>query len=127
MVVYNKPFEAGVNDKLALNFPAYATYLKKINDRMVDLLTPFSKRHLYHPEMEGSASLKSVLPAFAPDLTYEGLAIANGEIASITYNRCIRGLVPEEEKAQIFEDLREYCKLDTLAEVRLVDVLYKNS
>jgi hypothetical protein len=77
--------------------------------------------------MEGSASLKSVLPAFVPDLTYEGLAIANGEIASITYNRCIRGLVPDEEKAQIFEDLREYCKLDTLAEVRLVDVLYKNS
>jgi hypothetical protein len=127
VVVYNKPFEAGVNYKLALNFPAYAARLKLINDRMVDLLVPFRSRHLYHPAMEGSASLKSVLPAFVPDLTYEGLAIANGEIASITYNRCIRGLVPDEEKAQIFEDLREYCKLDTLAEVTLVDVLYKNS
>jgi hypothetical protein len=77
--------------------------------------------------MEGSASLKSVLPAFVPDLTYDGLAINNGEIASIAYNRIIRGLMPEEEKDQIFEDLREYCKLDTLAEVRLVEVLYNNS
>ena len=126
VVVYNRPFEAGVNNKLALNFPAYATRLKKINDRMVDLLTPFSKRHLYHPAMEGSASLKSVLPAFIPDLGYEGLAINNGVIASNTYSRCICGLVPEEEKDQIFEDLREYCKLDTLAEVRLVEVLYNN-
>ena len=125
VVVYNKPFESGVNNKLALNFPAYAARLEKINDRMVDLLVPFSSRHLYHPAMEGSASLKSVLPAFVPDLTYEGLAINNGETASIFYNRSIRGLVPEEKKDQIFEDLREYCKLDTLAEVKLVEVLYK--
>jgi hypothetical protein len=127
VVVYNKPFESGVNNKLALNFPAYASRLEMINDRMVDLLVPFSARHLYHPAMEGSASLKSVLPAFVPDLTYDGLAISNGEIASIAYNRIIRGLMPEEEKDQIFEDLREYCKLDTLAEVRLVEVLYNNS
>jgi hypothetical protein len=127
VVVYNQAFESGVNNRLALNFPAYAARLEKINNRMVDLLAPFRSRHLYHPAMEGSASLKSVLPAFVPDLTYEGLAIANGEIASITYNRCIRGLVLEEEKPQIFEDLRKYCKLDTLAEVRLIDVLYQNS
>jgi hypothetical protein len=124
VVVYNQPFESGVNNKLALKFPAYAARLEKINDRMVDLLVPFRSRHLYHPEMEGSASLKSVLPAFVPELTYEGLAINNGEIASIAYNHSIRGLVPEDEKEQIFEDLREYCKLDTLAEVRLVEVLY---
>ena len=127
VVVYNQAFESGVNNKLALNFPAYSARLEKINKRMVDLLVPFRSRHLYHPAMEGSASLKSVLPAFVPDLTYEGLAIANGEIASITYSRCIRGLVPEEEKPQIFEDLREYCKLDTLAEVRLVEGLLQNS
>ena len=127
VVVYNKPFESGVNNKLALRFPAYAADLSKINARMVDLLIPFSRRHLYHPQMEGSASLKSVLPAFVPDLTYEGLAIDNGEIASITYSRCIRGLVPEDEKQQIFEDLREYCKLDTLAEVKLVEVLHHYS
>jgi hypothetical protein len=124
IVVYNQSFESGVNNKLALKFPDYADRLEKINDRMVDLLVPFRSRHLYHPEMEGSASLKSVLPAFVPDLTYEGLAISNGEMASITYNRYFRGLVPEEDKQQIFDDLREYCKLDTLAEVRLVEVLY---
>jgi len=127
VVVYNQPFESGVNNRLALKFPEYAARLEKINDRMVDLLVPFRSRHLYHPAMKGSASLKSVLPAFVPDLTYRGLAISNGEVASITYNRCISGQVPEEEKKQIFDDLREYCKLDTLAEVRLVEVLYQNT
>jgi len=127
VVVYNQPFESGVNNRLALKFPAYAASLEKINDRMIDLLVPFRRRHLYHPQMEGSASLKSVLPAFVPNLAYEGLAISNGEIASITYNRCIRGLVPQEEKQQIFEDLREYCKLDTMAEVKLVEVLHHYS
>ena len=127
VVVYNQPFEAGVNNRLARKFPAHAASLEKINDRMVDLLVPFRSRHLYHPEMKGSASLKSVLPAFVPDLTYRGLAISNGEVASITYNRCISGQVPEEEKKQIFDDLGEYCKLDTLAEVRLVEVLYQNT
>ena len=76
--------------------------------------------------MEGSASLKNVLPAFVPDLTYDGLAIGNGETASIYDNRCIRGLVPEEKKGRIFKDLKEYCKLDTLEEVGLVEVLYNN-
>ncbi|MEJ2282222.1 MAG: DUF2779 domain-containing protein [Desulfobacterales bacterium] len=127
VVVYNQPFESGVNNGLALKFPAYAASLAEINHRMIDLLVPFRRRHLYHPQMTGSASLKSVLPAFVPDLTYEGLAISNGEMASITYNRCIRGLVPEQEKQQIFEDLRAYCKLDTLAEVKLVEVLYHYS
>jgi hypothetical protein len=127
IVVYNKAFEAGVNNKLAERFPDYKDRLEKINNRMVDLLVPFRSRYLYHPEMAGSASLKSVLPAFVPDLTYEGLAINNGEMASIYYSRCIRDLVPDEDKGQIFEDLREYCKLDTLAEVRLVEVLYNYS
>ena len=83
VVVYNRPFEEGVNSNLAHHFPAYAAPLASINDRMVDLLIPFRSRHLYHPAMRGSASLKSVLPAFVPDLTYEGLAISNGEAASI--------------------------------------------
>ena len=126
-MVYNQPFESGVNNRLAVKFSEYAARLEKINARMVDLLIPFRRRHLYHPQMEGSASLKSVLPAFVPDLTYRGLAISNGEVASITYNRCISGLVPEKEKKQIFDDLGEYCKLDTLAEVRLVEVLHHYS
>jgi hypothetical protein len=32
---------------------------------------------VYHPAFAGSYSLKAVLPALVPDMTYEGMAVAN--------------------------------------------------
>ncbi|CAB5081459.1 hypothetical protein D3OALGA1CA_216 [Olavius algarvensis associated proteobacterium Delta 3] len=125
VVVYNQSFESRVNRDLADAFPAYTGALLKINDRMVDLLVPFRSRSLYHPAMGGSASLKSVLPAFVPDMTYDDLAIQDGDMASVKYLKCIKGLVPETEKQEIFENLRVYCAQDTLAEVRLLEVMYQ--
>jgi len=126
VVVYNQAYESRINNELSRDFPEYKSNLVKINDRMVDLLVPFRSRYLYHPEMKGSASLKSVLPAFVPDMTYDGLGIQDGEMASIRYLSCIKNLVSDTEKRKIFKDLIKYCGQDTLAEVKLLDVLYKN-
>ena len=125
VVVYNQPFEAGINETLAETFQEHAAALRAINDRMVDLLVPFQSRILYHPDMKGSASLKSVLPALVPDLSYAGLAIADGETASLMYLKTLKKGVPDEEKKRIYADLLEYCRLDTLAEVKLLEVLYR--
>ena len=126
VVVYNQAYESRINNELGRDFQKYKSDLEKINDRMVDLLVPFRSRYLYHPEMKGSASLKSVLPAFVPDMTYDGLAIQDGEMASIRYLSCIKNLVSDTEKIKIFKDLIKYCSQDTLSEVKLLDVLYKN-
>ena len=125
-VVYNQAYESRINNELGRDFQKYKSDLEKINDRMVDLLVPFRSRYLYHPEMKGSASLKSVLPAFVPDMTYDGLGIQDGEMASIRYLSCIKNLVSDTEKIKIFKDLIKYCSQDTLSEVKLLDVLYKN-
>ena len=125
VVVYNQPFEEEINRGLGFSYPEYKERLENINERMVDLLTPFSKRYLYHPEMKGSASLKSVLPALVPDLSYDDLAIDDGMTASLQYLKCIQGTFTGQEKETIFFHLREYCHLDTLAEARLLEVLYK--
>lgn len=127
VVVYNQPFEEQINNGLILAFPQYANQIKNINERMIDLLVPFSKRYLYHPEMKGSASLKNVLPALVPDLTYDGLAIEDGMTASLHYLKCIQHTVSDRERETIFQNLKEYCALDTLAEVRLVEVLYNET
>jgi hypothetical protein len=127
VIVYNQAYESRINNELARDFPEYKTDLEKINDRMVDLLVPFRSRCLYHPEMQGSASLKSVLPAFVPDMTYDGLGIQDGEMASIRYLSCIKDIVSEDEKKKIFDDLRRYCCQDTLAEVKLLEILYQYS
>jgi hypothetical protein len=125
VVVYNQSYESRINDELGRDFPEYKSDLEKINERMIDLLVPFRSRYLYHPDMKGSATLKSVLPAFAPELSYSGLSIQDGEMASIYYTRCIRNQLPEVEKDRIFSDLKEYCRMDTLAEVKLLEILYR--
>ncbi len=125
VVVYNQTFEAGVNETLAETFPEHAAALRAINDRMVDLLVPFRSRILYHPAMKGSASLKSVLPALVPDLTYSGLAIADGETASLMYLKAHKNEVSDDEKKRIYADLQQYCLLDTLAEVKLLEELVR--
>jgi hypothetical protein len=125
VVVYNRPFEAGVNAALAEAFTDDAAALGAINARMVDLLVPFRSRCLYHPDMKGSASLKRVLPALVPALSYQGLAIADGETASLAYLATLQDEVTDEHKKKIYADLEEYCRLDTLAEVKLLEALYR--
>ena len=123
VVVYNQGFESRINRELGFALPKYKTDLDKINDRMVDLLVPFRSRYLYHPKMQGSASIKSVLPAFVPELSYDELEIGDGGSASLMYLSCIKDSVPAAEKESIYENLKAYCCLDTLAEVRLIEVL----
>ncbi len=127
VVVYNQAFESRINRELGALLPQYKTALDQINTRMVDLLAPFRSRTVYHPAMNGSASLKAVLPALVPELDYDGLAIADGTTASNMYLHCISGVCPAPEKKQIFEDLRRYCAMDTWAEVKLVEFLYRNA
>ena len=126
VVVYNRPFESRINNELAESFPAAALRLAAVNHRMVDLLVPFRSRQLYHPDMRGSASLKNVLPALAPELSYEKLAIGDGETASLAYLSCLKDAVTEPEKQAVFHALREYCAQDTLAEVELLKALYRS-
>lgn len=123
IVVYNQSFEESVNNSLATSFPEFSNQLKAINERMVDLLIPFRSRMIYHPNMNGSASIKYVLPAFVRDMSYSNLEIQNGGDASLSYYKCIKGLVNDIEREDIFQNLKEYCGLDTFAEVKLISVL----
>jgi len=124
VIVYNQAFENRINNELGAAFPEFKEALDNISTRMKDLLVPFRSRFIYHPQMNGSASLKSVLPAFVADIGYDDLAIGDGETASLMYLQCIKNTISEQRKEKIFNDLKVYCKMDTLAEVKLLDVLY---
>ena len=125
VVVYNKGFESRINRELGATLPQFRSALEAINARMVDLLVPFRSRYMYHPKMLGSASIKRVLPAFVPGLNYDGMEISDGDTASRKYLMCIKGIFSEAEKAKIFNDLRQYCEMDTYAEVKLIEKLYE--
>ena len=72
--------------------------------------------------MKGSYTIKAVLPALVPELSYDELEINEGGLASIAYE----SLQTETDLmfiAEIKKQLLEYCKLDTLAMVRILEKL----
>ncbi|OPZ74094.1 MAG: hypothetical protein BWY79_02164 [Actinobacteria bacterium ADurb.Bin444] len=78
---------------------------------------------MQHPEFHGSTSLKRVLPALVPDLSYEDLAIRDGAVAAARYEAVLNGNLSHEAQETILKDLYAYCATDTLALVRLTEAL----
>lgn len=119
--VYNATFERGVIDQLALDprFTRLARPLNAINARLEDLL-PITRNYYFHPEQEGSWSIKKVLPTIAPDLDYENLdGVQDGGMASIAFLEAISPDTTPARRAEIEKQLLKYCGRDTLAMVRL--------
>ena len=120
-IAFHVRFEDYSVDELAEIFPDLADHLLAIEGNIVDLLEPFQKGWYYKKESGGSFSIKSVLPAICPDdpeLDYHGLdGVHNGTEAMSVYPE-IRYMPPEEqEKAR--KNLLAYCRLDTLAMVKV--------
>lgn len=122
IVVYNRAFEATRLKELAEIFPERACEIQQIIDRFVDLMRPFQRKQYYSDEMEGSYSIKYVLPALIPDLKYDDLAIGDGSTASASFENLMYE-IDETKIADTRKHLHEYCKLDTLAMVRIVGKL----
>lgn len=121
VLAYNAVFEKGVIRALASLYPDLSHALIDIHDRIQDLL-PITRRAYYHPSQRGSWSIKAVLPALAPDLSYKDLeGVQHGGDAQLAW--MLAAIAPEGERERIAAQLLEYCKLDTLAMVRIVDEL----
>jgi Domain of unknown function(DUF2779) len=120
--VYNAGFEKTRIKELAQRFPHLADPLLAINARVVDLW-PIAQNHYYHPSQQGSWSIKAVLPAACPQLKYSDLeGVKDGGMAMAAYAEAIQSATTPERREQIRTQLLAYCKLDTLAMVRLWEV-----
>lgn len=123
VLVYST-FEASRIRALQRSFPDLAGRLQMIRDRLVDLL-PLIADNVYHPSFRGSFSIKRVLPALVPGLSYADLEVADGFTAVARFARIARGECSERVVSSTRHHLLEYCKLDTLAMVRLHEALSK--
>jgi hypothetical protein len=122
VLVYNKTFEVTRLKEIARDFPQHLKEIETLIARIKDLMIPFQKKYYYASEMKGSYSIKAVLPALVPELSYDELEINEGGLASIAYE----SLQTETDLmfiAEIKKQLLEYCKLDTLAMVRILEKL----
>lgn len=122
IIVWNETFEKTRLRELARDFPQYAHRINALFDRLEDLMVPFRKQHFYTPEMNGSYSLKYVLPALINDISYDDLEIREGGPASLTYDSLYYD-IDSESITRKREDLLKYCELDTLSLVRILELL----
>jgi hypothetical protein len=79
-----------------------------------------ARDHFYDPSQHGTWSLKVVLPAVCPELSYDSLnGVADGAMALDAYREAVAPGTAPERKAELERQLLAYCELDTLAMVRL--------
>ena len=116
------PFEKTRIRALMDLFPDLQAALQAILDRLVDF-ERIIEGNIYHPEFRGSFSVKAVLPALVPELSYAGLDVKDGGTAIARFARMAKGEMSPEEALATREQLLEYCKMDTLAMLKLHETL----
>lgn len=121
IVTYNMPFEKRILNELATDFPEDKAFIFSLIDRLVDLLPIFRNRWYYTPQMGGSASIKSVLPALITTISYNNLEIKEGGTASDSFLQSILDLV--RYTPELHNNLLKYCEMDTLAMVEIYNHL----
>ena len=115
-------YERAILEHLVESLPRLRKELLGVIDRLWDLF-PVIRDHYYHPLFQGSYSMKSVLPALVPELSYGDLEIQDGRAAASLYQRMVFHETDWVEKARIREALLRYCERDTLAMVEIRRVL----
>jgi len=120
IVVYYKAFELGRLKELAIAFPSEAEFINGLIERVVDLHEPFKNGWYYLPEMNGSASIKDVLPSIDPEFSYKDLIVGNGGDASDLYMSMVNNTF-DGDKNETISNLLKYCERDTEGMV----VIYK--
>jgi hypothetical protein len=122
VVTYNASFETSRLKECCELLPEFKPWLRKVTPRILDLLLPFRGFRYYHPQQHGSASMKAVLPALTGQ-GYDKLTIQEGGAASREFLRVTYGRVPDAERRRVRRDLEQYCALDTLGMVQIVERL----
>ena len=124
VLAYNMSFEKKVIRHLAEIYPQISNELMAIHDNIKDLMVPFASKSYYHPKMQGSYSIKYVLPALVPEFesAYKDLnLIHHGGEAMQAYEAMV--YMPADERETYKKALLAYCKLDTLAMVKVLEKL----
>jgi len=100
-------FESQRLSELASWFPEFVDRIDAMKARLFDLL-PVVREHTYHPAYAGSYSIKNVVPALVPGMTYEGMQVADGTDAGLAWESLIRGGLDQAERDRIRKALLEF-------------------
>jgi len=120
-IVMYSPFERRCIRDLQKAVPELEESLLELEEKLIDLL-PVIRNNVYHPDFQGSFSIKYVLNPLVPELSYNDLVIVDGMEASVEIARLlfVAHKIPPDERDRLRHDLLEYCKRDTEAMVMLL-------
>ena len=128
IIAYHQSFEISQIKDLAGSFEDISSELLSLNDRFIDIEIPFSKRNYYHPNFNGKSSIKIVLPTLFPnddELDYKKLGSIQNGVDAMNIFAKLHLLKDKNKLDEIRKDLLAYCRLDTLAMVRIWEKLHK--
>jgi hypothetical protein len=128
LLAWYAPFERGCLTRVAAARPELADAVAALTARLADA-QPLVRDHVYHPDFEGDFGLKRVLPVLVPELSYDGLEIADGEAAQSALEALLfasESFAPAERE-RVREALTRYCALDTLGVARLIEELQRRA
>ena len=124
VMAYHSRFEQDRIEELAKAFPEYSKHLLCIANNLVDLEIPFKQKSYYVPEMKGKSSIKVVLPSLVPEMekAYKDLSLIQNDGDAMDAFPKLEEM-SNDDKKKYREALLEYCKLDTLAMVKVLEKL----
>lgn len=136
ILAYNVSFEKMVIRNYIEHFPKHEAVLRPFLETAFDLQDLIKGRTSVFPQevapnkilfyderLNGSYSIKKVLPIFAPELTYQDLEVQKGTDAVLEFSK-LSNMNPDEYE-KTYQALLEYCKRDTWAMVVILDNLRK--
>ncbi len=122
-IVWYKPFENTRNKEIAETFPELKDAFLEINSNTYDLMDIFKKWYFYSLDFKGSNSIKYVLPALVPKMSYDWMEVPNWLVAMQVLNNIIEWNIVWEEKGKQIINLLKYCGQDSLAMYEIYKVI----
>lgn len=123
VLTWNMRYEKSCNQRMAECYPEYKAFLEDLNDRIDDLMKPFSEMWFVDKDYFGSASVKYVLPVLVPELNHSDLEVSDGLHARRLWTDTVLNGENGYDRDRILKDLSDYCTLDTYAMVKILEVL----
>ena len=122
-IVWYDNFENTRNKEIAEDYPHLRESFLKINENTFDLMDIFSNYYYYSLKFKGSSSIKYVLPALVPEMSYDDMNVPNWLVAMKELNNIISWKINWKEKEEKLKDLLLYCGQDSLAMYKIFEVL----
>tara|TARA_A100001015_G_scaffold321684_1_gene454081 strand:+ start:6167 stop:7597 length:1431 start_codon:yes stop_codon:yes gene_type:complete len=119
IIVYDSMLENIIFDQLCVSCPDLTTDLKQLKNNIIDISYLFKSFKVYIPGMLGKFSLKAIHGSINPTNNHQLLELKSGSEALNNIKSYIQSDRITQQKLE--KELRDYCKMDTLA---LVEILF---